>query len=324
MIRRVGKWRLIAVATVLVGTAASQFALGQFGYQDEAPHVPPSPSQPYPTAAPQRLPGAPAPAVSSPVDSASNLTPAPAKNHMPAWSNPKATFAQPSANRSAPQKLGPFGVGGKAPPKTVTGAAVGQAQATGATAGQRVTPVGHASTQGRVTPVHYGDIDNRDFSNPVPPPVEELPQPLFMKHAAPIMIPGSAGPSERMRPPTILGSHLGLQPGETATERSLRLMTAVGELERQVDALGQRNAELTQQVKQRDDQLQLAIREFKSTRKEVTSAREELEHLRQQVQALQDKVRDAERDNASLIQTMAPLLQRLLEPEGPAPEKSEE
>lgn len=90
-------------------------------------------------------------------------------------------------------------------------------------------------------------------------------------------------------------------------------MTTLGEYEHQLEGLGQRNAELNQLVKQRDDQLLLAIREIKSTRKEVQSARDELEHLRQQVKALQDKVHGADRDNAALIQTIAPLLQKLLE-----------
>jgi chromosome segregation ATPase len=120
-------------------------------------------------------------------------------------------------------------------------------------------------------------------------------------------------PTDRGRPPTIMGSHLGLQPGETATERSLRLMSAVGDLEQQLDAMGQQNAELNQHLKQREAQLLLAIREIKSARKEVSSARDELEHLRQQVKLLQDKVHDADRDNAALLQTMAPLLQKLLE-----------
>ena len=130
---------------------------------------------------------------------------------------------------------------------------------------------------------------------------------------------------DRVGPPTILGSHLGLQPGETATERSLRLMSAVGDLERQVEALDQRNAEQSQLIKQRDEQLLLAIREIKTARKEVSSARDELEHLRQQVKALQDKVRDAERDNAALLQTMAPLLQKLLDSNGnPASDETQE
>jgi outer membrane protein TolC len=90
-------------------------------------------------------------------------------------------------------------------------------------------------------------------------------------------------------------------------------MNLINDRDQQIDGLSQRNSELSQMVKQRDDQLLLAIREIKSTRKEVQTARDELEYLRQQVKALQEKVHGADRDNAALIQTMAPLLQKLLE-----------
>ena len=92
-------------------------------------------------------------------------------------------------------------------------------------------------------------------------------------------------------------------------------MSAVGELERHVEGLEQRNAEQSQLIKHRDEQLLLTVREIKTARKDVMAARDELEHLRLQVKALQEKVRDAERDNAALMQTMAPLLQKLLDPD---------
>jgi hypothetical protein len=175
-----------------------------------------------------------------------------------------------------------------------------------------------------VTPAtHFDDVSDPGFSTSVPmlsdqavsgpfPSRSRFPSPGAGSNPG----TGSNLPTERVVPPTILGSHLGLQPGETATERSLRLMSAVGELERQVDALGSQNAELNLHISQRDDQLLLAIREIRAARKEVASARDELERLRQQVKALQLKVGDAERDNAALLQTMSPLLLKLLEADG--------
>lgn len=181
-------------------------------------------------------------------------------------------------------------------------------------------PASNVATNGtseRATQAHYDETMDPGFPPSVPPPSNETPaHPLLFPKAKPLPLPapGVVFPTDRGQPPSILGSHLGLLPGETATERSLRLMNAIGELERQLDSFGQRNAELNQTVKQRDEQLLLAIREIRAARKEVSNARDELEHLRLQVKTLQDKVRDAERDNAALLQTMAPLLQKLLDP----------
>ena len=92
-------------------------------------------------------------------------------------------------------------------------------------------------------------------------------------------------------------------------------MGSIGELERQVESLQQRNAELTELVRQRDEQLMIAVREIKSTRKDVSTARDELEHLRDRVKALQEKVTTNERDTTALLQTVAPLLNQLLDSE---------
>lgn len=120
-------------------------------------------------------------------------------------------------------------------------------------------------------------------------------------------------PVDRNAPPSIIGSHLGLKPGETATERSLRLMSAIGDLERHVEDVTQQNANLNAVIAQRDEKLQSAVREIRSARKDLVTAKEELERLKREVEGLREKVRNAEKDNAAVLQTMAPLLQQLLE-----------
>jgi hypothetical protein len=208
-------------------------------------------------------------------------------------------------------RVGAYGIGGKRPDPRAA-----------ADPSKRVTPVTYAAPAPAVTarpnsavkPAgHFDDISESAFAPSVPPPVGSMPAPLFPRLATPMNPPGSPYPTERLQAPTILGSHLGLLPGETATERSIRLMNLINDRDQQLEGLSQRNTELSQMVKQRDDQLLLAIREIKSTRKEVQTARDELEYLRQQVKALQEKVHGADRDNAALIQTLAPLLQKLLE-----------
>lgn len=301
MIRTVGK--SLAIAATLIATGAGAVVVrAQYGLGDDPAFVPPSP----------------APA-GAPVRSTTNVL----SNPLPLVTSPKSTTATQapqaygamrSSNVSGQQirsaaaglpmntKVGPYGVG-KRPLTSPTPS--------------RVTQTGHLSTPGSVkTAGHFDETSDPGFMLPVPPPAADAlanPPTTFLRPKTYPEIPAPSFPTERIRPPTIMGSHLGLQPGETATERSLRLMTAVGDLERQLDSLDQRNADLIQQVKTRDDQLLLAIREIRSARKEVSSARDELESLKQQVRALQEKVRDAERDNAAVLQTMAPLLQKLLE-----------
>ena len=317
MIRFIGQSLGMAVVAALFGAGTFlTVARGQNGFVDDDSHVPPPPGgavmsrNPSQTAAPA-VDFVPPAAVTAPPQSSSSTPISPAYNLTPIPGSPSRQMAAQGtygAGMKMKPKIGAYGVGGKRPDPNAVDAS------------RRVTPVTHTAPAANpkaasaVKPAgHFDDISASAFPPSVPPPEGSTPAPLFHRQAAPLTPPGMAFPTERMQPPTILGSHLGLLPGETATERSMRLMTTVGEMERQIDAMGQRNAELNQLVKQRDDQLLLAIREIKSTRKEVQTARDELEFLRQQVKALQEKVQGADRDNAALIQTMAPLLQKLLE-----------
>lgn len=338
MIRFIGQSLCMATVAVLFGTgAALTVARGQNGFVDDDSHVPPRPSASGYSAYSEQASAAieytpPATVTGPPQSTATTQQPAPyTMTPVPSSTRSIRTMMAPPGQYGAGQKMtpkiGPYGIGGKRPDPNAPDTT------------RRVTPVSHSATNtptpaaaantGKTTnsvkPASFFDeTADPGFRPSVPPPVPPegtvVPSPLFNRHAAPLLAPGPSYPTDRMRPPTIMGSHLGLQPGETATERSLRLMTTLGDYEHQLEGLGQRNAELNQLVKQRDDQLLLAIREIKSTRKEVQSARDELEHLRLQVKALQDKVHSADRDNAALIQTIAPLLQKLLETDGnPSP-----
>lgn len=144
------------------------------------------------------------------------------------------------------------------------------------------------------------------------PPVD-VAVPSFGGRSSAVFMQQPSFPMDRNSPPSVIGSHLGLKPGETATERSLRLMSAIGDLERHVEDVTQQNANLNLLVNQRDEKLQLAVREIRSARKDLMTAKDELERLKREVDDLREKVRNAEKDNAAVLQTMAPLLQQLLE-----------
>jgi polyhydroxyalkanoate synthesis regulator phasin len=320
MIRFISQSLGMAVVAALFGTGvALTAARGQNGFVDDDSHVPPPPggqmpmrssyqtAQPVDFVPPAAVAYPPQSSSSNPLSPAYNLTPIPG-----ATSRQLVAQGNFGAGKMTP-RIGAYGIGGKRPDPRAA-----------ADTSKRVTPVTYAQPAPAATATarptsavkpagHFDDISESAFPPSVPPPVGSMPAPLFPRLAAPLNAPGSPYPTERLQAPSILGSHLGLLPGETATERSIRLMNLINDRDHQIDGLSQRNSELSQMVKQRDDQLLLAIREIKSTRKEVQTARDELEYLRQQVKALQEKVHGADRDNAALIQTMAPLLQKLLE-----------
>ncbi|MEI8381613.1 MAG: hypothetical protein WCJ09_15905 [Planctomycetota bacterium] len=321
-------WRSMAVAAAMILSQtlpASMFAQSEF--MDANSHVPPSPGNYSPGIydSPNRSVGVtvgrPTPGVTSPPQAVAgkvppfaydharrrNMPQVPARAAVPNEVRPGSTVARSTSS----SLLNPFGIGKKN--ETTTDAP------------RTVSPLGHIPITGNVSKASYNQLEDPSQGFPPPDPLPGVPGPSLIPHRQPV-VSGGNFPTDRGGPPMILGNHLRLSPGETATERSMRLMTTIGEMERQLDALGQQSAEQNQLLKHRDDQLLLAIREIRSARKEVATAKDELERLRQQVQLLQDKVRDAERDNAALLQTMAPLLQRLLESDGTSglPDESEE
>lgn len=142
----------------------------------------------------------------------------------------------------------------------------------------------------------------------------------------PVLRPAAPGPSllipsERLVPPQITGSHLGLQPGETATERSLRLMTVIAELEQQNAELMEQNAKLNAELKAKETKLQSSLSQISAARKELTSAQEEFQRLRKENASLREKFRSAEQENASLMRSLSPLLKQLLQEDDDAPAK---
>ena len=119
-------------------------------------------------------------------------------------------------------------------------------------------------------------------------------------------------PTDRPRPPAVIGSHLGLQPGETATERSLRLMTIISELEQQNAELAEQNAKMSSELKNKDAKLQAATTQINAARKELAHTNEEFQRLKKEVAELRERFRAAEDETSSLIRSLSPLLQQML------------
>ena len=136
---------------------------------------------------------------------------------------------------------------------------------------------------------------------------------LLRRRQAPTPSPVIMTPTDRGAAPAFKGSLLGLNSGETATERLIQLRTMAMDLERQNDELRQQNTGLMARLKERDDQLQVAVREIKLARNQVGLAKSDLERMRGDLQTLREKVRLAEKEHSAVLHSMGPLLQQLLE-----------
>lgn len=144
------------------------------------------------------------------------------------------------------------------------------------------------------------------------------PLPLATMQARPASPgPTIVFPSERTVPPQITGSHLGLQPGETATERSLRLMTVIADLEQQNAELTDQIAKLNAQLQARDAKLQSSAVQLNAARKEMSLATTEFQKLRKELADLRERFHAAEEENASLMRSLSPLLKQLLGDDAP-------
>lgn len=143
--------------------------------------------------------------------------------------------------------------------------------------------------------------------------------PLPSNHGA-LVRPSAPGPSlvfpmERTVPPQVTGRHLKLQPGETATEYSLRLLTVNAELAEQNAWLTSENARLAAELKAKDAKLQTGATQINSARKELSQATTEFHRLRKEIGDLREKIRAAEGESASLMRSLSPLLKQILQDE---------
>lgn len=177
-----------------------------------------------------------------------------------------------------------------------------------------------------VVPASHEQLSTSPVNPPIGPdlPPGAVPDPLppSMLQARPATPgPSFLFPTERTVPPQITGRHLGLQPGETATERSLRLMTVIAELEQTTADLTEQNARLKEELKAKDAKLQSATSQIAAARKELLAAQDEFQRLRKEITTLRDKHRVAEEENASLMRSLSPLLKQLLGDEGEASNK---
>lgn len=179
-----------------------------------------------------------------------------------------------------------------------------------------VLPASHEELSG-TTPGNIGLSPDVSSGNLVPSPLP--PMMSYARPAAPG--PSIAYPLERTVPPQVTGSHLRLQPGETATERSLRLMTIIADLEEQNAQLAEQNAKLNAELKAKEAQLQSGALQISAARKELSLATEEFQRLRKEIADLREKFHAAERENGALMRSLSPLLKQILQSDDDSPSK---
>ncbi len=143
---------------------------------------------------------------------------------------------------------------------------------------------------------------------PLPPSVMTLPHSAVSGQSVVI-------PADRLAAPTIKGNHLKLRPGETATERSLRLMNVIAEQDQHNTELAAQNARLQAQLKTKEIELQKALDQIIAARKTLQLDQEEFQRLRKELNDLREKFRAAERENVSIMRSISPLLKQMLHSE---------
>ena len=119
-------------------------------------------------------------------------------------------------------------------------------------------------------------------------------------------------PPNQGNPPQITGSLVNLR-GETATEKLIQMHTLFADLQRENDELRQQNAQLQAAYKERNEQLNSAISQIKDARREIGNAKVDLDRLKADIQGMRQKLQLSEKEHQSLLQSMGPLLQQLLD-----------
>ncbi|MCS7016323.1 MAG: hypothetical protein NZM42_09455 [Gemmatales bacterium] len=128
----------------------------------------------------------------------------------------------------------------------------------------------------------------------------------------------STPPNTNNAPPVSLASAQAPAPPPPQAyiqELSQRLQAASDEIR----SLEARLAYREERIEEKTRELQLAFKEIQAAQNELTQAREEIERLRRDHALLQTRLEASERQNREHLQTIAALLQRLMDRERPSP-----
>ncbi len=124
--------------------------------------------------------------------------------------------------------------------------------------------------------------------------------------------------------PYVVGTKLGLKPGETATQRALDQQQELDDYKQREDEYKKRIVGLEKEIEQKNGRLVEAIREMNATRQELVAVKSQLEGWSQNMNELREKIRSAEADNLATMQTIIQLLQQFLQVESDMKERSRE
>lgn len=229
-----------------------------------------------------------------------------------------ATAMKPQANQMAPAaaQVGKTTVKQASATKQVVPASA-QVMATdpvksettaGTPAAPKVTSASTSGTGSVIKQAGYEESTKGITADGVDPLLLEKKQRLHQQQPSAMMTPPSMG-----NVPMVHGALMNLRPGEAASERLIQAQMVIANLEREAQELRQIQTQLQAKLKERDEQLLTAIREIQLARKEVGTARVDLDRLKGEVQSLREKARVSEKEHESLLRSMGPLLQQLLD-----------
>ncbi|MCS7166652.1 MAG: hypothetical protein RMI91_13115 [Gemmatales bacterium] len=150
--------------------------------------------------------------------------------------------------------------------------------------------------------------------------IVSLVVPVVLLGCRPTMGPWTAfnSPNANSPPPVSLASGQAPAPPPPQAyiqELSQRLQAANDEIR----SLEARLAYREEKIEEKSRELQLALKEIQAAQNELSQAREEIERLRRDNAQLQARIEASEKQNREHLQTIATLLQRLMERDRAAP-----
>jgi uncharacterized protein (DUF342 family) len=113
--------------------------------------------------------------------------------------------------------------------------------------------------------------------------------------------------------PGASGTRLNLAPGETAVDRALEVSQKLSSLEEEKRTLTARVQELQNVLQDRERALGDAKSEVQAAKEDVARTRADLERWKQEVAGLRDRLRNAEKENVTTLQSVVQMLEQMME-----------
>jgi len=113
--------------------------------------------------------------------------------------------------------------------------------------------------------------------------------------------------------PGASGVRLNLAPGETAVDRALTVSQKLKAVEEEKQTLNTRLQELETALQEKDRSLQTATREIQAASEDVARSRAELQRWKQEMSGLRERLRNAEKENVTTLQSLVLMMEQVME-----------